>query len=182
MSETPPSSGGPPSGGAEPELPPVPKSLHSAFLDGPFDKCVSCSADLLAPGCVYQIQKSWKGSEVVFELAVCAHCAEETVREFSEESLSRIQRFLTERYRPSLKLDHCHFCRKAVDENTDHELGAPCMGLNLLRPVVMICADCSQASQDNLSRKTRDAWGNFVDDNIPGVPESLEPENVPFTF
>ena len=168
--------------GRKPELPPIPAALHSAFLDGPFDKCVSCSADLLAPGCVYQIQKSWKGSEVVFELAVCARCAMETMREFSEESLARIQTFLSKRYRPSLRLDHCHFCRKALDEGTDHEIGAPCMGSGLLRPVVLICAECSRSSQENLSQKTRNTWKDFVDRNIPGVPDALEPENVPFTF
>ncbi len=48
--------------------------------------------------------------------------------------------------------------------------------------MVAVCGECTAASQENLSKKTRDAWGDFVDRNLPGVPESLSPDMVPITF
>ncbi len=168
----------------EPELPPIPKLLHSAFCEGPFKACVSCGADLTGPQALYQLQKTWKNGEVVFELAVCAQCASQAAKDFSRESFERIQEFLEERYRPAFDLDHCHFCRRRLDgeEPAEYEAGAFCRGAFLLRPVVVICTKCSEQSQENLSEQTRKAWGDFVDRNLPGVPYSLEPDSIPAIF
>ncbi len=182
----------------EPKLPPVPQLLHSAFSEGPFKACVSCGADLTGPAAIYQLQKTWKNGEVVFELAVCAECAAKAARDFSRESFERIQQFLGERYQPAFDLGHCHFCRRRLDgknpgldgknpgldgENpAEYEAGAFCRGGFLLRPVVIICTRCSELSQENLSEQTRKAWGDFVDQNLPGVPYSLEPDSIPVIF
>ncbi len=162
----------------EPE--PVPEILHSAFEEGPFIRCVSCDGDLTDR--MYQIQKAWRNGEVVFELAVCLECAADTMREFSAESMRRMQAFFTDRFNPSDDLESCHFCGKARSADMEYELGAACRGDQLLRPIVLVCGECSAASQENLSQKTRDAWGDFVDKNLPGIPESLAPEPVPLTF
>ncbi len=55
-------------------------------------------------------------------------------------------------------------------------------GTFLLRPIVVICTPCSEQSQENLSEQTRKAWGDFVDQNLPGVPHSLEPDSIPVMF
>lgn len=167
-----------------PELPPVPALLHSAFEDGPFKACVACGADLTTPEAIYQVQKTWKSGEVTFELAICAECAGQAAKDFSEESFARIQQFLAERYHPSLDLGHCHICRRRVDgeEPTEYEVGGYCRGASLLRPVVVICGKCSEQAQENLSEQTRKAWGDFVDRNLPGVPSSLEPDSIPVLF
>jgi hypothetical protein len=166
------------------ELPPVPPLLFSAFEEGPFKACVVCGADLTAPQTTYQIQKTWKRGEVTFELAVCAACAGMAAKDFSKESLERISQFLADRYRPSLDLGHCHTCRQRLDggEPAEFEVGGYCRGARLLRPVVIVCATCSEAAQENLSAQTRKAWGDFVDRNLPGVPQSLEPDSVPMIF
>ncbi len=166
------------------ELPRIPELLYSACDEGPFKACVACGADLTSPEAIYQVQKTWKNDEVVFELAVCARCASLAARDFSAESFERIQRFLMERYQPSLDLGHCHFCRKRLDgeEPAEYEVGGFCRGVRLLRPVVIICTSCSEKSQEDLSEQTRKAWGDFVDSNIPGVPRSLEPDTIPVMF
>jgi hypothetical protein len=164
------------------EREPVPQIMHSVFEEGPFKACVSCGADLSAPDRMYQIQKAWKNDEVVFELAVCLQCAAETMKEFSQESMERMQRFFGERFRPTEGIDSCHFCGKERSPELEHEIGAACRGTDLLRPLVVVCGECSSASHENLSRKTRDAWGEFVERNVPGVPESLSPDFVPVTF
>jgi hypothetical protein len=167
-----------------PELPPVPEELHSAYEEGPFRKCVACDADLTGPEAIYQIQKTWKNDDVIFELAVCAECANKAAQDFSQESFERIQEFLLTRYQPSFDFGECHFCRQRLDgdEPAEYEMGGYCRGGRLLRPVVVICTKCSEKSQENLSEQTRKAWGDFVDRNVPGVPFSLEPDSIPVIF
>jgi hypothetical protein len=168
----------------EPGLPPVPELLYSAFHEGPFKTCVACGSDLSGPEAMYQIQKTWKNGEVTFELAICVRCAANCAKEFSKESFERIQEFLASHYKPSMDLSHCHLCDRRLggSEPAEYEAGAFCRGGRLLRPVVVICTTCSEKSQENLSEKTRKAWGDFVDRNLPGVPFSLEPDKVPLTF
>lgn len=145
---------------------------------------MACGTDLTSPTAIYQVQKTWKHDQVIFELAVCARCASQAAKDFSQESFERIQQFLVTRYRPSFDLGHCHFCRKRLDgsEPAEYEVGGYCRGGGLLRPVVVICTSCSEQSQENLSEQTRKAWGDFVEDNIPGVPFSLEPDSIPVMF
>ena len=161
---------------------PVPQILDSAYLEGPFAECVSCGSDLADPDVIYQIHKTWKSGEVVFEFALCANCAMDTMQDFSEESMERMEAYYGDHFRPRQGLSTCDFCGKEKAPDSEFTLGAGCRGGYLLRPVIVICGECTAASQDNLSRKTRDAWGEFIDRTIPGVPHALEPENVPFTF
>ncbi|MHC4473583.1 MAG: hypothetical protein ACYTDY_20085 [Planctomycetota bacterium] len=167
---------------SEPEPEPIPEVLHSAYEEGPFSACISCGADLTEPSCMYQIQKAWRHGEVVFELAVCVGCAAETMKEFSQESLEKMQRFFQDRYRPAEEEGSCDFCGKSRGPDSEFEIGAACRGTFLLRPMVTVCGECTAASQEDLSQKTRDAWGRFVERNLPGVPESLSPDVVPITF
>jgi hypothetical protein len=160
----------------------IPEVLHSAYLEAPFRECVSCGTDLSDPDCIYQIQKTWKGGEVVLELAICGACAANLLRDFSEESLERMQRFFGERFRGEEAEDACNFCGAEIGEDTEYEIGAACRGSNMLRPPIRVCGECVASSQENLSRKTREAWGEFLDLNLPGVPQSMEPDTVPFTF
>jgi hypothetical protein len=161
---------------------PIPEVLHSAYLDGPFRECVSCGEDLDATAMPYQVNKTWKGGEVVFELAVCFKCAAETMAEFSQESMERMQAFFQERYRPTTEPMSCNFCGQRQTSESEYGIGAACRQGLLLRPMVLVCGECNAASQEGLSRKTRDAWGDFVDRNLPGVPRELEPEPIPFTL
>ncbi len=164
------------------DTPPVPEVLHSAFHEGPFPRCLVCGADLTDPGTFYQIQKTWRRGEVVFEMAICAECAVDQVREFSRESLEKMQAFFRERYRGDGGLEQCHFCGRGLSPDGEYEIGAFCRGAFLARPPVVVCAECAAAAQEDLSRKTRDAWGRFIEENLPGVPKEMEPDSVPFTF
>jgi hypothetical protein len=162
---------------------PIPDILHSAYLEGPFTRCSACGTELPDGRFPYQIQKTWRGREVVFEMALCVRCAEGCMSQFSRESLERMQRFFQERFRgPVEGIDACHFCGTPIGEDSEYEIGASCLGAQLLGPPVVACAECNARAQENLSRKTRDAWGDFIRDNFPGVPEELSPERLPVTF
>lgn len=164
------------------DAPPIPDCLDSAFREGPFERCAACDADLRAGGDLYHVQKTWRRGEVVFELALCRNCAEGTARDFSAESIERIRRWYLEHYRPSTDLAACHFCREPRNEEAGYEMAAACAGARLARPVVVMCAKCAESSQENLSAKTRRAWGDFMDRTLPGVPSEMEPERFPITF
>jgi len=164
------------------ELPPVPEVLHSVFAEGPFEKCDVCGGALTDPGSFYHLQKTWKAGEVVFEIAVCATCMLKTMEEFSEESRENMMRFQQERYRPGEDLETCHFCGRSLGPGEEYELGAVCLGSRLARPPAAMCGDCSAKMQEDLSKKTKDSWGRFVEDNVPGVPLEREPDRLPMAF
>ena len=159
-------------------MPPIPDFMQSVFEEGPFRKCVSCGAALDSER-FYQIQKAWRNGEVVFEMAICTECAARTIREFSQESLERMQAFFEERFRETDDARGCNFCGKIVGLDEEYEMAAFCQGGFLARGVNLVCGTCSSASQENLSRQTRDSWGRFVEDNIPGVPHALELDILP---
>jgi hypothetical protein len=161
---------------------PVPPLLHSAFSEAPFRSCSVCGEDLLASSVPYQVQKVWRHGQVVFEMAVCARCGARLLREFSQESMARMQDFVTQRYRPNLPIAVCHFCGAIIPADGEYEIGAACSGSLLLKPVIVVCAACNSGLQEKLSRKTREAWGDFVERNFPGVPSEMEPQNTPLVL
>jgi uncharacterized protein with PIN domain len=168
--------------GTEPEREPIPHLLFSAFLDGPFRSCSICGEDLMQGTVPYQIQKVWRNREVVFEMAICSRCSMDLLRSFSEESMRKMQEYFHEHYRADERTSVCHFCAKDLGDGGECEIGAACSMSYLLRPVVVVCADCNAKVQENLSRKTREAWGDFRDRNFPGVPMAMEPRNTPLLF
>jgi len=163
-------------------FPPIPALLHSEFHEGPFTKCDACGADLLAETSVYQIQKNWKRGEVVFEIALCVSCLMETMTCLSKESMERLRRFQQEHYRECEDLDSCHFCRRSIGPEDEYEVGGIATRMFLARPPIVMCGDCAGAIQEQLSKKTRDGWSDFMDRVVPGVPGEMVPEGLPITF
>ena len=164
------------------ELPRIPRILDSAYLEAPFVACAACGASLAVGGRVWNVQKAFRAGEVVFELAICLACMEETTRGFSEESLARMQAHFAAHFRPTTDLTICHLCRQPPTDGTDYEIGAVCVGDRLMRPPIVVCAACSSSVQEQLSEKTRGAWGEFLDRTLPGVPGELQPDRLPLTF
>ena len=162
--------------------PPIPPILYSVYEEGPFASCIACGRDLADRFTLYQVQKTWRQGEVVLEIAVCLPCLAEQVKEFSRESLAKMESFFTRAYRPTDSLDSCHFCRCAVTAEGEYEIAALCGGIYLARPPVTMCGACGARVQEGLSRKTRDSWGEFMDRNLPGVPGVMTPDHLPMTL
>ena len=152
---------------------PVPELLHSAYDKAAFSSCTICSKSLEACG-LYEIQKVFHGTEAVFEMAICQACGEALAREFSEESIASVHRFLLGNYRPSENCQHCNFCglpRGLIPNFT--ALGV-CRSESLVVPTIIVCERCTEGLQEKLSKKTRDVQGDFIGDHFPGVPEGLD--------
>ena len=162
--------------------PPIPKALFSAFHDGRFVTCDACNCDLATETDVYQVQKTWKNGEVVFEIALCLSCLMEAMSCLSKESMESLRLFHLEHYRPVEDLESCHFCRKEFGPDGEYEVSGVCAGLFLARPPAAMCGECAATVQERLSRPTREGWSDFIDKNVPGVPESMVPDGIPVGF
>ncbi len=152
---------------------PIPQLLHSVFEKGPFKTCCVCSK-VLTDGRLYEIQKVFKGREAIFEMAICHGCGEEVAQEFSNESKENMKKFLVDNFRPAPEPAQCHFCGFPRNLVPNFTIVGMCQKFSLLVPSIIMCEKCTERLQGKLSRKTREAQGDFIKDNFPGVPEGLD--------
>jgi hypothetical protein len=152
---------------------PIPELLHSVFEKGPFKTCCVCSK-VLTDGRLYEIQKVFKGREAIFEMAICHGCGEEVAQEFSNESKENMKKFLVDNFRPAPEPAQCHFCGFPRNLVPNFTIVGMCQKFSLLVPSIIMCEKCTERLQGKLSRKTREAQGDFIKDNFPGVPEGLD--------
>jgi len=157
---------------------PIPELLHSVYEKGPFRTCCVCGHRLL-DGRLYEIQKVFRGKEAIFEMAICHECGEGVAREFSEESMENMKKFLMENFKPAGEPTHCHFCGFPRALVPNFTIVGMCREKSLLVPSIVMCEKCSESLQGKLSRKTREAQGDFIRDNFPGVPEGLDVSPAP---
>lgn len=151
----------------------IPLELHSFSEKGPFRVCTVCKEDL-SKGCLYEIQKIYRGKEVVFEMAVCRTCGEVVCKEFSEESLEALKGFLLSSFKPSPETCHCHFCGFPRPLISGYTLVAACCAGSLVAPAIILCDHCGEKLQSKLSPKMREAIDAFIRKNFPGVPPDLD--------
>jgi hypothetical protein len=157
----------------QPYLPKIPSDLHSVYEAGPFTRCNVCEEPLRELG-LYEIQKVYRGKEVIFEVALCHRCGEELVRELSQESLEAMKGFLFANFRPTPEAEHCHFCGFPRGLFANYTVVAACEGSALLLPRIVMCERCGERLSELLSRKTREVQSDFVRDHFPGVPADLD--------
>ncbi len=153
---------------------PIPETLHSDYDRGPFKKCVVCE-DALTDGRLYQVQKTFRGNEVVFEMAVCERCGRSTCEEFSEESLVVMQTFVGSLVDGMAENeDGCGACGNARDSLRNYSIVGLCRTEEILLPAMIVCEECEHGVQERLSKTTRERQGEFIRDNFPGVPADLD--------
>ena len=151
--------------------PPIPPDLESEYEERPFQNCTRCGESLPDFPGGFQISKAYKRGECVMEYALCDHCRNKMMEEFSAESKRRLAQFQDEEVTVDRGLDSCAVCnaRRDAQGMDDFVITGVCEGLSLLHSV-MICGKCGDTVQGMISQKTRDTWRRFVDDNFPGPP------------
>lgn len=148
----------------------IPKLLHSSFEKEQFQDCVKCDKSLPEAN-FYEIQKVFKHGKTILEHAICRQCGLKMVEDtYSSESRKRMQSFLSEVaiYEGSLK--ECHHCDSAVNKGKEHMVSALCRDQQLFLPPMVMCLDCMEKVQEQLSSETRDGWERFIEENIPSLP------------
>ena len=150
----------------------VPEHLHSTYDKRPFRRCLVCEGHLLGP---YVIQKVWRASECILEMAVCTACQEEMSRQYSEESNEAMARFV------QLRLgieDCCAFCPTPREKIRNYTIVAQCRAMFMMGSEI-ICERCEDEIHEALSEKTQDVHDDFVRDHFPGLPAEID---FSFTF
>lgn len=162
---------------------PIPEELHSEYEERAFKSCTRCGETLEDFDDGFQIAKVFRGGEAVFEYALCAPCHTGLVDDFSVESRKTLEQFYRENMKPGLGAQVCGICATARTDLSQPEfaLGAACRGSYLLE-AFMVCSDCMEKTNALVSKETQDKWGDFIDDNFPGVPADAlpDPAGVPF--
>ncbi len=152
---------------------PVPALLHSVYEEGPFRACTICRQNL-DDGRFYQVAKKFEGKETILEMAICMTCAAGTSSEFSEHSMQRLQRFFTQEVKPTPSPLACHACGARREASRGYEVAGICTRGHIVAPVLAICGVCSERLMAELSKKTKDRYGEFFHDNFPGLPKELD--------
>jgi len=154
---------------------PIPQELHSFYEDRPFRICTRCGEGLQDFKNGYRVSKIYKGDEVIFEYALCTPCLHNIMEESSEESRQRLYDFQTSRLRQVAGFDECALCDRMEEASQIAEYGL--VGICLGEAIVeanKICGLCMEEMSELVSKKTRESWDRFVEENFPGVPADFE--------
>lgn len=173
----------------------IPPFFHSLEHDQPFDSCLTCDRSFQEIDDPYTVSKVFKGTECVFEYAMCLPCRKNMAASFSEESRKNITDFFEGSKNLASRTQeigasrdhtdwtrHCATCRTPLSEIIDYSVA--CMGFRsemIYDPFpMMVCSDCEHKVQERLSKSTRDQWDKFIFDNFEGPPaDALKPDGVP---
>lgn len=169
----------------EPDERPVPKVFYSFYEERPFRCCTSCGETLEDLEDIYQVTKTFHGSEVILEYAMCAPCQQNMLKELSEDSVKRLTEFQVERsLAPANDAEEgryqCEFCLSTRDEaianNLHFSMAAICFATDMVERPLFVCEGCMLEINGQMSEKTKGRWREFVDTHFPGVPSNALPE------
>lgn len=176
------------------ELAPIPPEFHSLQLDGPFQRCVGCDAELLSGDEPYLIERVFRGSEPIIEYAMCMNCQLRMRSELSLQSVRSVDRFLAELdYHPRIErlqqlghtanvtawLDECLVTGKNRADCREYQIFALCRGSQMAVGNLpgMLSGEAVERITELLSQKTRDRLDDFVGENFGMPPEFCESPN-----
>lgn len=172
--------------------------FHSLYLDGPFQNCIDCNRELLDGGCLYWIERIFRGSEPIFEMAICLECRDKITEELSKDSMMRINAYVEERFDPQMRLqttmqwdasepskwlEQCVFTKLPRNECRDFQIAALCHGHSMSIDLMPLGFSglAAEEIQKLMSKKTRDRLGQMIQDffgspsEYADGPESYSP-------
>jgi hypothetical protein len=157
---------------------PIPKDLYSAYLNGPFTHCLDCEKELLSSNSLYQIEKVYKGTEPIFEYALCNECAKTLLQKFSQESLAAMQNYFWSHcknpftfFLENFQKNHCSLCDLQGDFYEYTISGILC-GSNMIS-CFCVCEKCNTNMGNLMSQKTKETLKDFIETKFPGIPKDL---------
>jgi hypothetical protein len=169
----------------------IPSEFHSAYEDGPFLKCLECDCDLTRSAFPYVIQRTFKGAEPIFEMAMCLTCRNNLTEELSKESQMRLNAFVEEhldleaRFERSKEwgdesidpwLERCVISKTHRSECREYSLTGFCLGnkISLDMGPMLVSRSVAEHCQKLVSKKSRDRFGEFINDHFGMPPEFVD--------
>lgn len=174
----------------------IPEEFHCFSTGQPFEHCIECEKYLLDEETDYFIEKAVKNyngysaTDVIFEYAICAQCAEQVRKEISKESMAKIETFFTEHVdiasrmelinenpdKPEKWIRHCMVSNQPIETMEEYQIFAHCKGktLNLVLMPYMISGKTLEQIQHLLSPQTRNELNDFMERNLGPSPELAE--------
>ena len=155
---------------------PIPPEMYSDYESRPFKICTRCGETLFDFTEGFRVSKVYRQGEVLFEYALCAPCFLGILEESSDETKEALYEYQRDRIRMDTGADECVLCGCAREdiENQEFALVAACLRDNLL-DINLVCGACVESMNGFVSKKTRDVWDRFVEENFPGIPSDFEP-------
>jgi hypothetical protein len=134
--------------------------------------------------------KEFEAEEILFDYAICIHCAMRMTNELSDESLANIQRYLSENIsfstlkdvpeneddKISYLMSNCLVKGVNKLDTTEYQVVVRCKGDEIIKDSqpYMLSAEALSELSEMLSNKTRDRLDDFTDTYFGGPPEVRE--------
>lgn len=167
---------------------PIPPIFHSLEKDGPFEKCINCDKSLLE-GTTYLIERAFKGTEPIIELAMCLECHDRLAEELSQQSRERMAAFMKERVdqkarnkqlsksahvdQVELWLSECLLTGMPMEDCQERQIYGLCLGDQMILDQLpfMISGAGIEEMTGLLSEQTKGWMRDFMDKNFGMPPE-----------
>lgn len=179
-------------------LAPIPEEFYSFESNQPFANCLVCNADLLSGEVDYFIEKAIRNyhehdvSDVVYEYAICWHCAHDMSGQMSKESMQNIHDYFSGQslfmqnlndYNTSwqekegkLIPDKCVITGEAKDHMDEYMIYGHFRGKAMVKSSMpyLLSGKVMDAVSDLLSNQTIDQLDDFMGEYFGGPPELEE--------
>ena len=175
----------------------IPRLFESVEKEAPFAECLQCGRNLLDSDCQYVIEKVFRGTEAIIELAMCLNCRDQSSQSMSAESAEAMQIFFDDRVNFSGRIhellaqrepgndptsiddwvDRCLFSGQPRSEMREYQIVALCAGKEVIRDFfpIMISGEVIKELADVLSDETKGWMDDFIETNFGMPPEFCEP-------
>ena len=172
---------------------PIPKLFHSVEKDAPFTHCLQCQRQLIGSGEQYVIEKVFRGTEAIIEIAMCLDCRDASGDSVSAESARALQVFFETRADFANRLmdlslssdegsvnrwvDRCLFTGQMRDGLREYQVVAICQDEQIVRDFfpIMISGSVIKEISGVLSEQTKGWMNDFIDTHFGMPPEFCEP-------
>lgn len=175
----------------------IPKIFHNYSTGTNFERCIECDTYLLDGKTEYFIEKAIKSykdftaTDVIFEYAICANCAEKMRKRMSSESMASIQRYFSEKVdfvrrmelmqaspnNPESWMSECLVKNTNAGQLEEYQIYAHCRGNHLVTsqmPYLVSSAALDEIA-NLLSNETLDELDGFMNQHFGPPPELMEP-------
>jgi hypothetical protein len=166
---------------------PIAKAFYPFDSKERFTTCTMCQV-VLDDNSEYIIEKARKGTDVIFELAMCLSCANKMRNQLSAGSKERIETYMMEHTdfearaqhfldNPSDNMEdyigHCVVTGKPIDPREEHQIYAYCTGNEMIYSAMpyAISGEIMEIIQEMLSPETKQEMDDFMDQYL--IPDDL---------